>query len=144
MNLRLKKVLAGLLWGSSICSAFSANVDWNKAFVVYEGVDASGVYERYTMGSPYLNMVAKREGSGLEIWAQPDANLVVGNELVLLFSKHLGSHTEDRWCRFSGPMLPFRLESIQNKINEWEGPDAGQFQIVPFDLNTYPELVNQR
>ena len=84
MSLRLKKVLAGLLWGSSICSAFSANVDWNKAFVVYEGVDASGVYERYTMGSPYLNMVAKRKGSGLEIWAQPEANLVAANTFVLL------------------------------------------------------------
>ena len=70
--------------------------------------------------------------------------LVVGNELVLLFSKHLGSHTEDRWCHFWGPTLSFRLESIQNKINEWEGLDAGQFQLVPFDLSTYPELVNQR
>ena len=70
--------------------------------------------------------------------------LVVENELVLLFSKHLGSDTEDRWCRFWGPMLSFRLEAIQNKINEWEGPDAGQYQIVPFDLSTYPELVKQR
>ena len=70
--------------------------------------------------------------------------LVIGNELVLLFSKHLGSRTEDRWCNFYGPMLPFRLEAIQNKINEWEGPDAGQYQIVPFDLSAYPELVNQR
>ncbi len=84
MNLMLKKVLVGLLCGGSICSAFSASVDWNKAFVVYEGVEASGVYERYTMGSPYLNMVAKRKGSGLEIWAQPEANLVAANTFVLL------------------------------------------------------------
>lgn len=70
--------------------------------------------------------------------------LVIGKELVLLFSKHLGSHTEDRWCYFSGPMLPFRLEAIQWKIDEWEGADAGQYQLVPFDLSTYPELVNQQ
>ena len=70
--------------------------------------------------------------------------LVAGNELVLLFSKHLGSLSEDRWCRFSGPMLPFRLEAIQNMINEWEGPDAGQYQIVPFDLSKFPEIVNSR
>lgn len=70
--------------------------------------------------------------------------LVVGNELVLLFSKHLGSLTEDRWYWFWGPMLSFRLESIQDKINEWEGSDAGQYQIVPFDLSVFPEIVNQR
>ncbi len=70
--------------------------------------------------------------------------LVVGNDLVLLFSKHLGSHTEDRWCRFWGPMLPFRIDAIQNKINEWEGSDAGQYQLVPLNLSVYPELVNER
>ena len=37
-----------------------------------------------------------------------------------------------------------RLEAIQNKINEWEGADAGQYQIVPFDLSVFPEIVNQR
>ena len=70
--------------------------------------------------------------------------LVVGNELVLLFSKHLGSKDEDRWCHFWGPTLSFRLEAIQNKINEWEGSGADQYQIVPFDLSVFPEIVNQR
>ena len=69
MNLRLKKVLASLLWGLAVIPVFSANVDWNKAFVVYEGLDYSGVYEQYTMGSPFLNMKALRNGNALEIWA---------------------------------------------------------------------------
>lgn len=64
--------------------AFSANVVWNKAFVIYEGMDFSGVYERYTMGSPYLCMTALRSGNSIEIWAQPEANLVAANTFVLL------------------------------------------------------------
>ena len=70
--------------------------------------------------------------------------LVFGNNLVLLFSKHLGWPGTETWSPFWGPTLSFRLEAIQNKINEWEGPDAGQYQIVPFDLSAYPKLVNQR
>ena len=73
MNLRLKKVLASLLWGLAVIPVFSANVDWNKAFVVYEGLDYSGVYEQYTMGSPFLNMKA-------------EVNLVAANTFVLLSS----------------------------------------------------------
>jgi len=65
---------------------FSAHVDWNKAFVVYEGLDYSGVYEQYTMGSPFLNMKALRNGNALEIWAQPEVNLVAANTFVLLSS----------------------------------------------------------
>jgi len=63
---------------------FSVNVDWDKAFIVYEGLDASGVYEQYTMGIPYLYMTALRSGNSLEIWAQPEANLVSANTFVLL------------------------------------------------------------
>ena len=84
MMVRNLKVITLFLIVLLTTVAYSANVDWNKAFVVYEGCDASGVYERYTMGSPYLNMVAKREGTGLEIWAQPEANLVAANTFVLL------------------------------------------------------------
>ena len=69
--------------------------------------------------------------------------LVVENELVLLFSKHLGSREEDRWCYFWGPTVPFRLDAIQNKINEWEGENASQYQIVPFDFSSFDEVVNQ-
>ena len=69
--------------------------------------------------------------------------LAVGDELVLLFAKHLGSLTEETWSPFWGPMLPFRLEAIQSKIDEWEGDDADQYQIVPFDLSMFDEIVNQ-
>ena len=84
MMVRNLKVITLFLIVLLTTVAHSATVEWNKAFVVYEGCDASGVYERYTMGSPYLNMVAKREGTGLEIWAQPEANLVAANTFVLL------------------------------------------------------------
>ena len=86
MMVRNLKVITLFLIVLLTTVAHSATVEWNKAFVVYEGCDASGVYERYTMGSPYLNMVAKREGTGLEIWAQPEANLVAANTFVLLSS----------------------------------------------------------
>ena len=69
--------------------------------------------------------------------------LVVDNELVLLFSKHLGYRNIETWSPFWGPMVPFRLEAIQSKINEWEGDDADQYQIVPFDLSVFCEIVNQ-
>ena len=76
---RISLLFLGLsYWG------FSANVEWDKAFVVYEGLDTSGVYERYTMGSPYLCMTALRNGNSLELWAQPEANLVAANTFVLL------------------------------------------------------------
>ena len=76
---RISLLFLGLsYWG------FSANVEWDKAFVVYEGLDTSGVYERYTMGSPYLYMTALRNGNSLELWAQPEANLVAANTFVLL------------------------------------------------------------
>ena len=84
MNLGLKKVLAGLLWGSIVCQAFSANVVWDKVFVVYEGLDYSGVYEQYTMRGPYLWMTALRNGNSLELWAQAEANLMTANTFVLL------------------------------------------------------------
>lgn len=72
-----------LLFGFSYW-AFSANVVWDKAFVVYEGLDYSGVYEQYTIGSPYLWMTALRNGNSLELWAQAEANLMTANTFVLL------------------------------------------------------------
>ena len=44
---------------------------------------------------------------------------------------------------FPLPMVPFRLESIQSKTNEWEGANAGLYQIETLDLSRYGELVNQ-
>jgi hypothetical protein len=41
-------------------------------------------------------------------------------------------------------MLPFRLEAVQQKINEWEGEDANQYQVVPFDFSPFGEIVNNQ
>ena len=68
--------------------------------------------------------------------------LVAGDELVLLFSKHLGYQGVETWSPFRGPLLSFRLGAIQNKINEWEGVNASQYQIVPFDLSSFDEIIN--
>ena len=84
MNQGLKILLASLLSCLITRLAYSAQVEWDKAFVMYEGLDYSGVYERYTMGSPFLNILARREGSALELWAQPEVNLVAANTFVLL------------------------------------------------------------
>ena len=70
--------------------------------------------------------------------------VVVGNELVLLFSKHLGQKNGETWQRYWGPMLPFRLDAIQHKIDQWEGDDASQYQIETFDLSSFGEIVNER
>ena len=70
--------------------------------------------------------------------------VVVGDELVLLFSKHLGQKGGETWRRYWGPVLPFRLEAIQRKIDEWEGDDASMYQVVPFDFSSFGEIVNQR
>jgi hypothetical protein len=70
--------------------------------------------------------------------------VVAGNDLVLLFSKHLGQKGGETWKRYWGPVLPFRLEVIQRKIDEWEGADASQYQIAPFDFSSFREIINQR
>ena len=69
--------------------------------------------------------------------------LGAGKELVLLFCKHLGNGEGETWKTYLGPMVSFRLEAIQNIINEWEGTDAYLYQIVPFDLSGYGGIVNQ-
>ena len=69
--------------------------------------------------------------------------LVVGDELVLLFSKHLGWREVLTWMPCWGPMLSFRLEAIQRKIDEWEGADAGSYQVETLDLSAYDKIVNQ-
>ena len=69
--------------------------------------------------------------------------LVVGDKLVLLFSKHLGYQGVETWSPSWGPSPAFRLDTIQNKINEWEGSNASLYQIVPFDLSSFDGIVNQ-
>ena len=68
--------------------------------------------------------------------------IVAGNDLILLFTKHLGTKNLDAWWRSWGPMLTFGLNAMQNKINEWEGENAPLYQITPFDLTSYPSTIN--
>lgn len=103
-------------------------------------------YVHYGMNS-YTNVVSSQRcavravtyggSSGSPVFA------VVGDELILLFAKHLGSWTEETWSSFWGPMLSFHLEAIQQRINQWEGADASLYQLVPFDMNSYDEVVNR-
>ena len=69
--------------------------------------------------------------------------LVVDDKLVLFFSKHLGYQGVETWSPFWGPSPSFRLDAIQNKINEWEGGNASLYQIVPFDLSSFEGITNQ-
>lgn len=69
--------------------------------------------------------------------------LVVGNELVLLFSNHLGWVGVETWSRHWGPMLPFHVEAVQNQINQWEGTNASQYQLEQPDFSSFREVVNQ-
>jgi hypothetical protein len=67
-----------------------------------------------------------------------------GNELVLLFSKHRGQENGRTCKRYWGPMLPFHLDAIQHKIDQWEGDGASQYQIRTFDLSSFEEIINVR
>ena len=66
--------------------------------------------------------------------------LVAGADLVFLFAKHLGSSTELTWCPFYGPTVMPRETLIQNMINQWEGEDAGLYQIDIMDLSVFEKL----
>ena len=70
--------------------------------------------------------------------------LLVGNELVLLFSNHLGWKDTETWSRHWGPLLYSRLNAVQRKINQVEGDDAGLYQIAPFDFGSCGRIVNHR
>lgn len=63
----------------------AATVEWNRAFVFCQGFDSTGTYGLYTMGSPYLNMAATRDGTTLELRAMPEANLVSANTFVQIY-----------------------------------------------------------
>ena len=69
--------------------------------------------------------------------------VVAGNKLVLLFAIHLMNRGIETWTNSWGPMLPFRLEVVQQKINEWEGDDANQYQVVPFDFSSFGGISYQ-
>ena len=80
-----ERVVALVAMISFSSCAEASTVLWNRAFVLYEGFDLTGTYERYTMGSPYLNMVATRDGTALELWAMPEANLVSANTFIQIY-----------------------------------------------------------
>jgi len=58
--------------------------------------------------------------------------LLAGNDLIFLFSKHLGHKGEGASAETWGPVLSYRLTEVQNKINEWEGTDASGYQVGVF------------
>ena len=58
--------------------------------------------------------------------------LVAADRLIFLFSKHLGYRNVSTWTPTWGPVFSYRLTEVQNKINEWEGPEAGEYQIEVF------------
>lgn len=70
--------------------------------------------------------------------------LLVGNELVFLFAKHLGWRGVDRWSPFWGPMAPLRLQEIQSRINDWEGDNAHLYPLNLFDLRSFDRISKRR
>ena len=69
--------------------------------------------------------------------------VVADDKLILLFSNHLGFRDAETWRPHWGPGIPFRLEAIQNRIDEWEGDDAYLYQVEPFYFNSFSEIVNK-
>jgi len=55
--------------------------------------------------------------------------LLIGEELIFLFSKHLGYKGIGASTESWGPVITYRLTVLQGKINEWEGEDAHAYQI---------------
>ena len=111
-----------------------------------EAVDNYGShYVQYGMNS-YTNVVSSQRAAVRGVTPGGNSSspvfVVAGDCMILLFAKHLGSWTEDTWSSFWGPMLSFHLDAIQEKINTWEGNDAGQYQIVPIDLSPFDGVTN--
>ena len=69
--------------------------------------------------------------------------VVADDKLILLFSNHLGFRDAETWRLHWGPGIPFRLEAIQNRINEWEGNDAYLYQIESFCFSSFSEVLNK-
>ena len=70
--------------------------------------------------------------------------LLVNDELVLVFSKHLGSPTPAANAKtFCGPVVSYHLDMIQYWIEYWEGDDADEYPLQFLELETFDELVNQ-
>lgn len=77
------------------------------------------------MGSPYLNMKAKRNDHTLEIWAQPEANLVAANTFILL------NHASDCIVSFDliyGSSDYFAYAEYVNSVGEYE--ERADYSVV--------------
>jgi len=60
--------------------------------------------------------------------------LLVNDELIFLFSKHLGVPGVATWTPSSGPTISYRLAEVQSKINQWEGEISNDYQINVIDF----------
>lgn len=70
--------------------------------------------------------------------------LLIGSDLVFLFSKHLGYNSNSSWGDYWGPMISFRLDQIQNKIDFWEGENAFRYRLDVIDLSCFDRLNRRR
>ena len=111
-----------------------------------EHTDGNGRHYSHYCNTSWTNLVSsqRREirGTTVDGMSSSPVFIVAGCDLVLLFTKHLGWRDRDRWWPAWGPMLPFDLNTMQNKINEWEGENAHLYQITPFDLGQFPQTIN--
>ena len=69
--------------------------------------------------------------------------LVAGDELVFLFSRHMGQRINVSWGAGYGPNIAYRIEAIRNKIRQWEGADADLYPLEVFDMSPYSPKVRQ-
>ena len=117
----------------------ASSAHWSGICIINDGIYTDNIGDCGLLGD-----VSNAEGNRADIISIFFVHDVVGNELVFLFSKHLGQKNGETWQRYWGPMLPFRLDAIQHKIDQWEGDDASQYQIETFDLSSFGEIVNER
>ena len=69
--------------------------------------------------------------------------LVAGDELVFLFSRHMGQRINVSWGAGYGPNIAYRIEEIRSKIRQWEGADADLYPLEVFDMSPYSKKVRQ-
>ena len=70
--------------------------------------------------------------------------LVVDNQLVFLFSKHMGYRDRATWAPNWGPMISYHLDTIQSVINNWEGSNASRYQLNILSSADFDVIVTER
>ncbi|MDO5317171.1 MAG: hypothetical protein Q4G65_00955 [bacterium] len=63
--------------------------------------------------------------------------LVMGNQLVFLFSKHLGHPGVRTWTPNWGPMITHCLDMIQSRIDLWEGDESEKYRLNVLPLECF-------